>query len=281
VVELWQPDVVVSERAEFAGPIAAAEHGTPLVDLRWGVADLTEYRSSGAEVLAGELAGLGMTELPEPDLLLTPWPPSLRLPHATGHSGLRHVSYNGVARIPDWMLRPRTAPRICLTLGTLVPQLGLDLLRDELLVALRELVRCGFDVAVAVDDRTAAAWGPWPRGVRHVGWMPMGQLLRVSDLLIHHGGQGTTLTALEAGVPQLIFPQFDDQFENADAVAKAGAGIRMLSPEIVPEAVVGHCVRLLESADIAAVAAGLAGEIAAQPSPFEVVTQLETLVAQR
>jgi UDP:flavonoid glycosyltransferase YjiC (YdhE family) len=280
IVERWQPRLVVSERAEFAGPVAAARHGTRSVDLRWGVADLAEYRTAAAEVLGHDLAELGMDGLPEPDLMLTSWPPSLRLPHATDHVGLRHVSYGGTAHLRAWMLEPSARPRICLTLGTLVPKLGLDLLRDELMSVVRDLVRLDFELVVAIDDQTAAAWGPWPAGVRHVGWLPMVQVLSRCALLIHHGGQGTTLTALAAGVPQLVLPQFDDQFENADAVVKAGAGIRLLRPEIVPHTVVGHCLRILETAEFTAAAALVAREIAAQPSPLDVVATLEDLVGE-
>jgi UDP:flavonoid glycosyltransferase YjiC (YdhE family) len=276
IVESWRPDVVVSERAEFAGPLAAAAHGTPLADLCWGVAELPEYRAGAAEVLAATPAASGLA-LPGPDLSLSPWPPSLRLPHATGQLSLRHVSYNGTAQVPEWTLSPRTKPRICLTLGTLVPLFGIPGLHRKVLAIVRELARLDVDVVIAVDERVIASWGPLPDNVSQAGRMPLHQVLGTCDVLIQHGGQGTTLTAFTAGVPQLALPQFDDQFDNADAVVKAGAGIRMLPEELTPRAVARHCEELLDTPEYAAAAAVVADEIAAQPSPLEVVSALEGL----
>ncbi|MEU8639214.1 nucleotide disphospho-sugar-binding domain-containing protein [Amycolatopsis sp. NPDC048633] len=276
IVDAWRPDVVLSERAEFAGPLAAAAHGTPLADVRWGVAELPEYRAGAVEVLAGSPVAAGLA-IPEPALSLSPWPPSLRLPHATGQLSFRHVSYNGTADVPDWVLAPRTKPRICLTLGTLVPLFGIPDLHRKMLAVVRELGRLDVDVVIAVDERAMASWGPLPENVSQAGRMPLHQVLGACDVLIQHGGQGTTLTAFSAGVPQLALPQFDDQFENADAVAKAGAGIRMLPDEVTPRAVAAHCEELLGTPAFAAAASAVAREMAAQLSPLDVVADLEAL----
>jgi UDP:flavonoid glycosyltransferase YjiC (YdhE family) len=94
---------------------------------------------------------------------------------------------------------------------------------------------------------------------------------------INHGGQGTALTALATGCPQLVLPQFDDQFDNADAVVKAGAGIRLLLAEVTPTAVARACRDLLADADCAAAATAVAEQIAAAPSAVRVVGQLAGL----
>lgn len=47
------------------------------------------------------------------------------------------------------------------------------------------------------------------------GFVPFETLLRRAAAIVHHGGIGTTLHALTAGIPQLIPPMFDDQFYNA------------------------------------------------------------------
>jgi UDP:flavonoid glycosyltransferase YjiC (YdhE family) len=48
--------------------------------------------------------------------------------------------------------------------------------------------------------------------------------------MIHHGGHGSTLTALAAGTPALIIPTFSERESNARRVAAVGAGI-CLVPE--------------------------------------------------
>eukprot|EP00971_Amphidinium_carterae_P267765 5311981-Amphidinium_carterae.1 len=42
--------------------------------------------------------------------------------------------------------------------------------------------------------------------------------------LIHHGGAGTFVAGLRAGVPQIITPMYYDQFMYADMVSKMGIG---------------------------------------------------------
>lgn len=51
------------------------------------------------------------------------------------------------------------------------------------------------------------------------------------DLIVHHGGAGTTATALRSGVPQLIVPHIVDQFFHGRRIAELGLG-----PAPVPKA---------------------------------------------
>lgn len=107
LVQAWEPELMMSERAEFAGPIAA---GVPEVELQWSVAELREYREAAAVELGGDLAVSGRATIPEPVAVLNPWPPSLRLAYAKHHQNLRYVPYHGDARVPGWLLEPRTGP---------------------------------------------------------------------------------------------------------------------------------------------------------------------------
>ncbi|MFJ7219499.1 glycosyltransferase [Amycolatopsis sp. NPDC098790] len=277
LVETWDPDVVVSERAEFAGRVAAGA-GIPFAEVHWGVPALPEYRDAATEALRPALSGAA---LPSPGLVLNPWPAGLRLPHARRHVGFRHVAFNGDARIPRWLWAPRRRPRIGLTLGTVLPLLGPDGVLPLLKPVLARLGAVGAEVVVAVDDAVAADWPPLPGSVRYAGRVPLAQLLRTCDVAIHHGGQGTSLTALDAGVPQLVLPVFDDQLDNAEAVVRAGAGIRLAAPDLTPEAVAIRCETLLEDGGYGRSARRVAAEIAAQASPAEVMAGLVTWAAMR
>ncbi|MGK7488506.1 salmochelin biosynthesis C-glycosyltransferase IroB, partial [Salmonella enterica] len=64
-----------------------------------------------------------------------------------------------------------------------------------------------------------------PLNVRLVDWLPMGVFLNGADGFIHHGGAGNTLTALHAGIPQIVFGQGADRPINARAVVERGCGI--------------------------------------------------------
>lgn len=285
VVRSWRPDLVVSERAEFAGPIAAAAAGVPRVEVRWGVAPLVEFRAAAAVALERELRAFGHNGLPEPDRVLCPWPPSLRPPDAAPgrgiQHGIRHVPYNGDAHLPAWLLAPATRPRLCLTLGTVLPHLDAASVSTVVLPALDLLAAKGIEFVIAVDEDVLSTWPRVPAGTRHAGRLPLSEVLATCDATVHHGGQGTSLAALAAGCPQLVLPHFDDHFENADAIVRAGAGERLLPAELTPWTVAKRVLDLFASARVRHAAAAVAAEIAAQPSPVEVVTRLETLATRR
>lgn len=61
--------------------------------------------------------------------------------------------------------------------------------------------------------------------IHHVGKMSHDQLLRHASAILHHGGAGTTATALHAGVPQLIAPQIADQFFWSRQIIRLGTGL--------------------------------------------------------
>ncbi|MCC7072079.1 MAG: glycosyltransferase family 1 protein [Deltaproteobacteria bacterium] len=53
---------------------------------------------------------------------------------------------------------------------------------------------------------------------------PFGALFPRCRLVLHHGGAGTTATALRAGVPQLVVPHIADQFFFGRQIAAQGLG---------------------------------------------------------
>ncbi|MFD2765797.1 nucleotide disphospho-sugar-binding domain-containing protein [Micromonospora eburnea] len=280
LVDLWHPHLVVSERAEFAGPLAALAAGVPWVSYHWSVSQLPEYRDAGAEEFSAELSDLGFAGIPAPQRGLNPWPVSLRLPHASDHLGVRHVASSGEAPLPDWAFRTPDRPRICVTLGTVVPRAAGDDASDFMLAMLDHLAALDVELVVAVDDDIAARWHRLPPAVLHAGRIPFGSVLPSCAAIIHHGGQGTALNAVAAGLPQLVLPWFDDQFDNGMTLAESGAGLMLSPPECTPEAVARSCARLLADEKHTDVAATLAREMALLPLPSAVVAHFTDLDAK-
>jgi UDP:flavonoid glycosyltransferase YjiC (YdhE family) len=70
-----------------------------------------------------------------------------------------------------------------------------------------------------------AMFGVLPANVRVERFVPQHLLLDRVSVVASHGGAGTVLGAALHGVPQLLFPFAADQWENADAVARSGAGV--------------------------------------------------------
>jgi UDP:flavonoid glycosyltransferase YjiC (YdhE family) len=59
-------------------------------------------------------------------------------------------------------------------------------------------------------------------------WVPQDAVAPHAAAIVCHGGYGSTLGALVHGVPLVVMPLFSsDQWANADAVGRAGAGIAL------------------------------------------------------
>lgn len=61
---------------------------------------------------------------------------------------------------------------------------------------------------------------------------PLGHALISKSLAIHHGGIGTTLTCLLAGIPQLLLPKYQEQELTAYTVEKMGGAICLEYPTL-------------------------------------------------
>ncbi|MEV6623558.1 nucleotide disphospho-sugar-binding domain-containing protein [Amycolatopsis sp. NPDC051106] len=153
-------------------------------------------------------------------------------------------------------------PLIYLTLGT---AFGTP---EVLTTAIEGLAALGTHVVVATGG---AALGPQPAHVTARAWVPQAAAISQADLVVHHGGSGTTLGALAAGVPQLVLPQGADQFANAEALCAAGAALRLLPGELTADAVTEQARKASSCRDAAR---AIAEEIAAMPSPDEVAREL-------
>jgi UDP:flavonoid glycosyltransferase YjiC (YdhE family) len=103
------------------------------------------------------------------------------------------------------------------------------------------------------------------------------EVLPLVDLIVHHGGTGTVLGALEVGLPQLLLPQGADQFVNAEMLTAAGA-VRALTNDAQQPGAIEEAVRaLLGDCPERQAAARLRDEIASMPEPADVVPALVEL----
>ena len=110
------------------------------------------------------------------------------------------------------------------------------------------------------------------------GWIPLEVALPTCDLMVHHGGGGTTMGALRVGVPQLMLPRSNYQIGSTRPVAEFGAGLMLTPGEDTLEEIEKSCLELLSNPSYAERAGQLSAEIATLPSPAEVVGTLENLV---
>ena len=66
--------------------------------------------------------------------------------------------------------------------------------------------------------------GPLPEGVLRIGSVTHAHLFPRVAVAVHHGGAGTTTTALRCGVPQLLVPHAADQFYWGRRIEALGLG---------------------------------------------------------
>ncbi len=156
-------------------------------------------------------------------------------------------------------------PLVYLTLGT---AFGTP---EVLTTAIRGLATLGVPLVVATGRVRPEELGPVPDHVTLHDWVPQAAVVPHADLVVHHGGSGTTLGTLAAGVPQLVLPQGADQFANAGALLAAGAATQLLPGELSAEAVAEQARKAASCRDAAR---AIAAEIAAMPSPDEVAREL-------
>ncbi|WP_327032590.1 glycosyltransferase [Micromonospora ureilytica] len=202
------------------------------------------------------------------------WPPSLQdkgFLATERRIELRPVAFSTPAPLPQLVHRRTSRPLIYLTLGTAfgTPEL--------LRTAIAGLATLDAQVVVASGRVPVEQLGEIADQVSVHQWVSQAELLPLVDAVVHHGGSGTTLGALAAGVPQLMLPQGADQFANADTLAAAGVALRILPGQVDASAIAEQVHRLLPrqgNAEQRDAARAVAEEIAAMPSPAAVAQLL-------
>ena len=280
LVTTWRPDVVVHDAAELAAPIAAAAVGVPHVTHGFG-ALLPEPRVRAA---GDEVAPLWRRHGLEPrpyggsydHLYLDIYPPRLRSgedDHVRARQPLRPVPVDEATddALPAH-LREEGRPLVYLTFGTVFND---NRAFRAALAAIRDLpVKVVVTVGPTGDPE---AFGPQPSHVVVQRYVPQMRLLPSCDVVVSHGGSGTVLATLQLGIPQLCLPQAADQFINAAAVARSGAGLQIPPEEVEAAGVAAAVEVLLGDAAFRQHAQRVGDEIASMPSPDEVAVVLETL----
>jgi UDP:flavonoid glycosyltransferase YjiC (YdhE family) len=155
-------------------------------------------------------------------------------------------------------------PLVYLTLGT---AFGTP---EVLTTAIQGLAALDLPIVVATGRVRPEELGRVPDNVTLHDWVPQAAAMPHADLVVHHGGSGTTLGALAAGVPQLVLPQGADQFANADALLAAGAALCILPGELSADAVTEQARKASSCRDAAR---AIAADIAAMPAPDEVARE--------
>ncbi|MFA9443792.1 glycosyltransferase [Egicoccus sp. AB-alg6-2] len=116
-----------------------------------------------------------------------------------------------------------------------------------------------------------------PSNLQVLRLAPHRQILPEAALVVTHGGHGTTIKALAAGVPLVCLPLGRDQLDVAARVVHHGAGLR-LEPSAAAEEIAAVAMKVLSEESYRQAAVRLAHEIADEVSEDRAVREIEALV---
>jgi UDP:flavonoid glycosyltransferase YjiC (YdhE family) len=273
----WGADLVVHELSELAGPAAAERYGVPharvgiglAIGEHWGVGPLNE----ALDDLRAQIGAAGAPSRLERSPYLTLAPPSLEFPSPHLSRALRFREPAGVRPLPDWW-NGSDEPLVYVSFGSAAPNFDFfGRLCRAVLDAVADLpLRILFTIG---DQSDPEALGPLPRSVHVERWVPQADVMPHAAAMVGHGGSGSTLMAMAAGVPLAVVPLFADQPYNARRVSQIGAGIA-LEGGVEAVAEVPRAIRtLLEEPRYQHQARRVAAEMAALPPVDDAVRVLE------
>jgi hypothetical protein len=275
VARAWRADVLVYTPMVVAGLLAATAVGIPAVLHGLGLPYPTFVAALEVMTDAQERHGLGGTPV-GPMGSIDLCPESVRPTGTEPGWPMRYVPHNGGAVLPDWLFTPPDYPRVCVTLGSVLPVIGGG---GVLGCTIDALAAINVEVVVAVVNLHLSAYRLPPVNFRVVPWVPLSALLPSCAAIIHHGGAGTTFTAFACGIPQLVVPtHLPDHSIYASAVVRRGAGLAVPAHRADVESVRAAVDQVLTDRALCTAATEVQDEIAAMPRPNEAVQHLSQLV---
>jgi len=274
IVADFRPDVIVSEQAEFAGRLQAELCGLPHVTV--GIMS-TDLAGCSVRPLIDNLdairASIGLPangEHPwyEGTQYVTGVPRVLQMssvPLPAGTVRYRYEDAEGAPPAPGPVRIGRR--RVYATLGTAAARQPMAAPAFSALVA--ALGDVDADVVFTAGDFDPSRLWTVPPNVRVAAYLPQSETMDV-DVVVGHGGAGTTSAALSRGIPIVAVPLFADQGHNAGQVVQAGAGVvvdaRRIDTDLAPAV-----ATVLGDPSFRAAAGRIAAENAALPSAAAVL----------
>jgi UDP:flavonoid glycosyltransferase YjiC (YdhE family) len=286
-VEEWRPDVLVRDPNEYGSALAAELHGIPQARVAIGLASVEEL---GIGLAAGPVDAIrraeGLPSDPAGDLLraspyLSVFPRTLDEGAQPDTHRFHDPAWDAEAgELPDWWPGREDEPLVYVTFGSVAGSFPQAL--PVYGVALRAVADLPVRVLLTVGrELDVEALPPAPENVHVERWVPQQDVLGHASAAVVHGGSGSTLGAIAAGLPLVVVPLFADQPENARRVAEVGAGVAVEPAREDPEATVAPLreavQRVLAEPSYGERARAPADELRAEPAVDEAVPLLERL----
>jgi len=228
------PDVVLRESAELASFVACKRSSVEQVQVSIGLRRFDDFVIEANSPALAERFGVdaaGLREVRTLSLL----PPSLDTGDACRLGAPEHyrtdVPPQG-AELPVAWSSDDARPLVYVTFGTVAANVGFfPGLYRTVLDALADLpVRVLMTIGGGADPELL---GDLPQNAHVERWWPQDAVLPAASVVVGHGGFGTTMGGLRAGLPLVVLPLFSsDQHLNAEAVEASGAGVVVREPTV-------------------------------------------------
>lgn len=243
--EVLEPDLVLVEHAPF-GLLAAKCSGIPVIHLGtgftipptltpapnfrpWGATQPGEIAQTQERVLSA-VQGLFRQPLSLDDALRADATRLLSIPELDHYRAQRPSGATFIGPMPA----PWQYGEVVSWLRSDVPHVFVYLHAAPWLDAvLHTLNACDAEVIAMLPDVAPAFATRYPNLRCYGQPVRLDGLLATCSLAITHGGHGTALTCLLAGVPMLVLPTHIEQLRVAENVAEAGAGLGILPAHVV------------------------------------------------
>ncbi|WNV89158.1 glycosyltransferase [Umezawaea sp. Da 62-37] len=260
----WRPDLLVREFAELGSFIAAEAHDVPQIQVLVG---LRRFHDTTKPVVDAHLGPLAAANGVSVDRLWS-LPNASLVPTSFDDPGVDviHRFRDDVAPLAR---SEEDTPLVYVSFGTV--SAAIPFAREAFLASVRALADLPVRLLVTIgDDGDPADWAWAPDNVRVEKWVPHREALRGASAQVCHGGMGSVLGALTAGVPAVVVPQFADHPDNGERLVATGTGLRVgtsgMGESVDPDALRAAVRQVLDDPSFRVAARRLADEIAALPS---------------
>ncbi|MCH0540290.1 DUF1205 domain-containing protein [Streptomyces sp. MUM 203J] len=276
LVDRWRPDIVVGGVFAFAAPLIAAHVGVPYVKHAVDMGEPRTIDLAAAAELGFTLERLGLYDMPRADLFVDTCPPSLRLWDAPPAQPMRYVPYTTPKQLEPWMYAKGDRPRVLVTAGSRITP---DYYFDVLAALVKKVQHLDVELLVGAPDDMAAKLGPLPENIR-AGWLPLDVLAPTCDVVVNHAGGNTVLGSMAHGVPQVLIPYLPYVVDYSTRLTEFGASKMIRPGDDTAENIAAAVQEVLGTFSYRERAEALREEMAAMPSPAEVVRVLERRAEQ-
>ncbi|MFF4732247.1 activator-dependent family glycosyltransferase [Streptomyces mirabilis] len=297
----WQPDLMLSDVIAHAGAVAAdvvgaaharmvgwndlflrirhdflrAQQRQPAGDRldpvrEWYAGWARKYgREFSEEVVVGQFA---INALPER------W----RLEPHEHTLSMQYVPFNGRSVVPSWLTEPPRAPRVLMTFGisraSWIDMLGMS--AEHVQETLDSVADLDIELVVTLSNEERDQIRRVPANTRIVEFVPLNVLLPSCSAIIHHGGAGCFNGAMVNGIPQIVVEGSVDAIAKRTVLRETGAGLSLTLDEFSGERMREYVTRLLNEDAFHKGAKRLQQEALDQPTPGELVSDLERIAAE-